>query len=78
MKNVALKIAPKNRLWKNAVKSTSRKNHVKVREYSKVRIKFAKKLRKTFSENFLGILVGDFPCERKKLLTFIETKNEKL
>lgn len=78
MKNVALKIAPKNHLWKNAVKSTSRQNHVKVREYFKSVHEVCKKIAQNIFGKFFRILVGDFPCERKKLLTLSKQKNEKL
>jgi hypothetical protein len=78
VKNVALKIAPKNRLWKNAVKSTSRQNHVKVREYFKSVHEVCKKIAQNIFGKFIRILVGDFPCERKKLLTLSKQKKRKI
>jgi len=78
VKNVALKIAPKNRLWKNAVKSTSRQNHVKVREYFKSVHEVCKKIAQNIFGKFFRILVGDFPCERKKLLTLSKQKKRKI
>jgi len=53
--NVALKIAPKNRLWKNAVKSTSRQNHVKVREYFKSVHEVCKKIAQNIFGKFFRI-----------------------
>ena len=78
MKNVALKIAPKNRLWKNAVKSTSRQNHVKMCEYFKSVHEVCKKIAQNIFGKFFRILVGDFPCERKKLLTLSKQKKRKI
>ena len=78
MKNVVLKIAPKNHLWKNAVKSTSRQNHVKVCEYFKSVHEVCKKIAQKIFGKFFRILVGDFPCERKKLLTLSKQKKRKI
>ena len=78
MKNVALKIAPRSHLWKNAVKSTSRQNHVKVREYFKNVHEVCKKIAQNIFGKFFRILVGDFPCEREKLLTLSKQKKDKL
>ena len=59
-------------------KSTSRQNHVKVREYFKSVHEVCKKIAQNIFGKFFRVLVGDFPCERKKLLTLSKQKKRKI